>query len=692
MRDSVRLTAAISGDLTGSVDCGTVYRLQVGGAIKAPVTAASPNDPSTNAAIAVISAGALQNNGSDTHGAIAAGAGNIGFVQVGQVGAAGDLEGPVHAPQGRIASVSVIGDVLIADPIGIRARNGIDSIDAGSVISAIVANNGATTLGPALKHLHCSELLGDVEADYIAPCDGCDVTENAITITGPWSGSLTVRGDVLAHIHQQGSQSGTVSIDVLGSIAATVRTESKIEVLHVDGAFADLNDIGSITLQCLNGEGIGAVYVGGNFGRPDVPMLLSADFVGRAEFGGHFSGRIRATSGGPCAVSELSVGGDITLDDHQTWSGVRRLDCGGIFYPGGYSLHLADSPPDLLMRVGSFLETGANEDQVRISPSGLQGQVILNAAGTYPPPEGWYGQFALSGSSSYLHRLSPSRDQPDEAPYYQRRSSDFGGGAIGTVPFALHLEDCDPPLTAPLYDEQNPGADRTFLTSAFGQRPYGSGECPQVPTGGSYPLDSVLLRFYGPIRAESTTTPVHVYLDDGAGQPNTAFDFAAEGLVEAAILPPQAGDYSRLLRIRGVTTQGLSQGVYHVMPRTDEGARLLCDGLLSPNVAIPVLAFDYVFQLEVDCNHNGVNDLDDIAADWTLDIWPDNDFIDCCEPCDPDYNQDGNVDQGDVDYIINIVSGGENPTGAPGDFNHDGNADQDDIAALINTVGGGGCP
>jgi hypothetical protein len=62
------------------------------------------------------------------------------------------------------------------------------------------------------------------------------------------------------------------------------------------------------------------------------------------------------------------------------------------------------------------------------------------------------------------------------------------------------------------------------------------------------------------------------------------------------------------------------------------------------------------------------------------------------DPCDPDVNQDGNVDQDDVSYLINVVGGGDNPTGIDPDFNQDGNVDQDDIAALINTVGGGGCP
>lgn len=60
--------------------------------------------------------------------------------------------------------------------------------------------------------------------------------------------------------------------------------------------------------------------------------------------------------------------------------------------------------------------------------------------------------------------------------------------------------------------------------------------------------------------------------------------------------------------------------------------------------------------------------------------------------CDPDLNQDGNVDQDDIAYLINVIGGGENPTGIDPDFNLDGNADQDDVSALINVVAGGLCP
>ncbi|MBI1189317.1 MAG: S8 family serine peptidase [Tepidisphaera sp.] len=60
--------------------------------------------------------------------------------------------------------------------------------------------------------------------------------------------------------------------------------------------------------------------------------------------------------------------------------------------------------------------------------------------------------------------------------------------------------------------------------------------------------------------------------------------------------------------------------------------------------------------------------------------------------CNPDLNQDGVADQGDVDYLINVVAGGENPSGVNADFNNDGVADQGDVDALINVVAGGPCP
>ncbi|MFA6046124.1 MAG: hypothetical protein WC718_14160, partial [Phycisphaerales bacterium] len=64
----------------------------------------------------------------------------------------------------------------------------------------------------------------------------------------------------------------------------------------------------------------------------------------------------------------------------------------------------------------------------------------------------------------------------------------------------------------------------------------------------------------------------------------------------------------------------------------------------------------------------------------------------CIDVCNPDVNADGNSDQDDIDYLIGVVAGGPNPTGAEPDFNRDGNVDASDIDALLNVVAGGNCP
>lgn len=70
------------------------------------------------------------------------------------------------------------------------------------------------------------------------------------------------------------------------------------------------------------------------------------------------------------------------------------------------------------------------------------------------------------------------------------------------------------------------------------------------------------------------------------------------------------------------------------------------------------------------------------------------DPAECVPPptCDADFNCDGNVDQGDVDCLINLVAGNPACACLPGDFNNDGNIDQGDVDALITVVAGGPCP
>lgn len=60
--------------------------------------------------------------------------------------------------------------------------------------------------------------------------------------------------------------------------------------------------------------------------------------------------------------------------------------------------------------------------------------------------------------------------------------------------------------------------------------------------------------------------------------------------------------------------------------------------------------------------------------------------------CDPDYNRDGVADQDDVAFLVNVIAGGDNPTGRDPDFDRNGVADQDDYGALVDVIAGGACP
>ncbi|MDX2132816.1 MAG: hypothetical protein SFY69_12270 [Planctomycetota bacterium] len=72
--------------------------------------------------------------------------------------------------------------------------------------------------------------------------------------------------------------------------------------------------------------------------------------------------------------------------------------------------------------------------------------------------------------------------------------------------------------------------------------------------------------------------------------------------------------------------------------------------------------------------------------------WVRDTFMNPPPPCDPDVNQDGNVDQDDVACLAQVVGGDPTCSNADPDFNRDGNVDQDDISTLAQVVAGAACP
>ncbi len=60
--------------------------------------------------------------------------------------------------------------------------------------------------------------------------------------------------------------------------------------------------------------------------------------------------------------------------------------------------------------------------------------------------------------------------------------------------------------------------------------------------------------------------------------------------------------------------------------------------------------------------------------------------------CEPDFNQDGNVDQDDIACLAQVVAGDPSCSPLDADFNGDGNVDQDDVDALAQVIAGAPCP
>lgn len=60
--------------------------------------------------------------------------------------------------------------------------------------------------------------------------------------------------------------------------------------------------------------------------------------------------------------------------------------------------------------------------------------------------------------------------------------------------------------------------------------------------------------------------------------------------------------------------------------------------------------------------------------------------------CDADLTLDGNADQDDVTYLINLIGGADNTSNIDADLTRDGMLDQDDLTRLITLIATGNCP
>lgn len=281
---------------------------------------------------------------------------------------------------------------------------------------------------------------------------GEDIEQLLIQVDGPPAGS-----PVTVTIGEAGSPVRKVQ-----AIRQTGTAEVILHQLNV------VESLGSIEVQSIN-----FIDVGGHVEGPLIVTETSSELRGirRLDVAGDILGDIIVPDG---TVRELIVLGDIGTPDEmvqiQIGHGLWDVDVRGDINAsidlcasghGGFLHRLmaddfngtlridrldrpagAESPPLLALSgwlAGTWSIAGSLQDEealIQLPPSGLRGQVIVNANGE---DHGiWNTPFAMeAGNGQPPISLS--------GPVYDHMPATIGGGAIGLVPYRIHGSACSPP-------------------------------------------------------------------------------------------------------------------------------------------------------------------------------------------------------------------------------------------------------
>lgn len=154
---------------------------------------------------------------------------------------------------------------------------------------------------------------------------------------------------------------------------------------------------------------------------------------------------------------------------------------------------IEDSPRGVWIGVDSdgSSPTGiAEHGRIRLhAPARLEGQIIIDASNTtgIHRTEAWQGSVAIGSPPSIILSCDPDLvlTAKDRGPMYERLPAQFGGGAVGLVPFGVHVASSD------AINDAGQGLLNTGLNPPF--------DCDQWAT----------LDFYGPL-ASIEGAPVRV--------------------------------------------------------------------------------------------------------------------------------------------------------------------------------------
>lgn len=661
LNEFVTVYAAVGRDVTDTVHTGAIFRLQIGRDLLSPIVVT--NEDSWNSEdIADFSTSYIQVARNVADGADLWTYGSIGVYEVGLAPTAphATAEGAITAGLGKIGNIKIGGSLTGI----VTCKHGIDRIEAGYIGTAITANYGNSTAVPDPIHDgYIQEIIvtglgepegGNIDAPVIAnhfgfPTDSTpSIRVGSIIVSDTIGQPLTFIGDVYGSICADRIEGDgeEPTIVVQGTLYNNILSRTVIDWVHVLGAVeSPIQPDWPVNIEA--GDEIGFLIVDGAMGNPPcaprvgvrapVINLVMADYANIAVTG---SPQYSCAGGPPSQVigaelHELRVLGSPA-------NGGGSLD--GIIYAA--RAYVIEALGDY--RALSLIENSQEGDVVRIggslgrydddcdpetnlapawvwTPDGLGGQIIINARHDSNPGL-WDGEARVLGTEPDI-TLAPESDQPDLAPYYDRRSSEFGGGAVGLVPYRLHHADCEPTNGAEYCTE-------TIATLQWPDAQY---------------RETIVLRFYGPVSdalPEDEETPIVLEwlpLAYPCDPPPAPCNPAFTGVDAVVAVRP----FNKQREVWVSTESGEFEGesIYRVTPRVYEGRKdLFCKGTFAQSYENTVDVYNFVYTVSL-----GI----------------------CM-----DLNSNMAIEDGDlIEWVM-----------SPADFNADGAADDTDFLLLIDAV------
>ncbi|MBL8886857.1 MAG: hypothetical protein JNK16_09365 [Phycisphaerales bacterium] len=437
---------------------------------------------------------------------------------------------------------------------------------------------------------------------------------NATAFGGTYAGGGTVTG-YLETFNVAGRLWGSVT--TIGSVGS-ILVDRKIgfdpsENVNVGDKRFRLTATG---LYRLRGERLNVVVNGGNPSIAIPVSLIAA--TGSLSTDDQYAGGIFGSISVSTFVSAGEVGNPAVS---------ANGDFGAILtMTGALPINAVVSPA---VFVGRTLRSGGS---IVLPDSGLAGQIVINGKGA---SGGWFGGVSV-GAIGIVQVGAGSG-------VYTDKSADFGGGAVGLVPFKLYEADS----THAVY---NPSATNFgfFLDS----------DLKNINT-----TNPLKIAFFGPVKVDpippaptppEPPAPLRPFKVTVA-PPNSPLSIDVSSKFQ--IVPDPTNP--RKVKLFAVNPEDHFISATYTVTNNTTGQKMICD-LAGSNPPPVDMGAGYQFDLGRDCNGNGIADAIDLLPEnnpeWDVD--PRDGYIDTCPTngtfCVADMNGDMVVD--DVDFQLFVIA------------------------------------